>query len=323
MIKIWGTSFSLIGDLIMSLPQLKYFKKKYSDTYINFVIHKKISYCAPLFYNHPDIDKIIISGKWSSFDLNDFNIAVDCDVITTKIDHKNKKILDRFHKDKHWYNQRSCIEETALMSGIKDLNNVLNKNEQIPYLNKWFDAGFDDEQKKAAYTYDKVESKKNKILGKSLAIWPYAGYGRSKNRNPSDKWWGELISKLTKNSINVYHFGYFKEPILSENKKYYHNLTSLDFFNQIKISLGTKLALGTDSGSMWVLAAYSHPIIVLGTNWYENHIDNLKATIPPIKNGECIFNQNNFSNLNSDEVYEKILSYGVKNENLISKILRF
>ena len=209
------------------------------------------------------------------------------------------------------------------MSGIKDLNNVLNKNEQIPYLNKWFDAGFDDEQKKAAYTYDKVESKKNKILGKSLAIWPYAGYGRSKNRNPSDKWWGELISKLTKNSINVYHFGYFKEPILSENKKYYHNLTSLDFFNQIKISLGTKLALGTDSGSMWVLAAYSHPIIVLGTNWYENHIDNLKATIPPIKNGECIFNQNNFSNLNSDEVYEKILSYGVKNENLISKILRF
>ena len=156
-----------------------------------------------------------------------------------------------------------------------------------------------------------------------MAIWPYAGYGRSKNRNPSDKWWGELISKLTKNSINVYHFGYFKEPILSENKKYYHNLTSLDFFNQIKISLGTKLALGTDSGSMWVLAAYSHPIIVLGTNWYENHIDNLKATIPPIKNGECIFNQNNFSNLNSDEVYEKILSYGVKNENLISKILRF
>ena len=49
MIKIWGTSFSLIGDLIMSLPQLVYFKKKYKNSYINFVIHKKISYCAPLF----------------------------------------------------------------------------------------------------------------------------------------------------------------------------------------------------------------------------------------------------------------------------------
>ena len=58
---------------------------------------------------------------------------------------------------------------------------------------------------------------------------------------------GRLVSKLTSNSINVYHFGYFKEPELSENKKYYHNLTNYDFFNQIKISLGTKLALGTDS----------------------------------------------------------------------------
>ena len=59
MVKIWGTSFSLIGDLIMSLPQLIYFKKKYKNTYIYFVIHKKISYCAPLFFNHPNIDKIL------------------------------------------------------------------------------------------------------------------------------------------------------------------------------------------------------------------------------------------------------------------------
>ena len=49
--KIWGTSFSLIGDLIMSLPQLNYFKKKYKDIYVYFIIHKKISYCAPLFFN--------------------------------------------------------------------------------------------------------------------------------------------------------------------------------------------------------------------------------------------------------------------------------
>ena len=54
--KIWGTSFSLIGDLIMSLPQLIYFKNKYKDTYIYFVIHKKTAYVAPLFFNHPLID---------------------------------------------------------------------------------------------------------------------------------------------------------------------------------------------------------------------------------------------------------------------------
>ena len=42
-----------------------------------------------------------------------------------------------------------------------------------------------------------------------------------------------------------------------------------------------------------------------------------------IKNGECVFNQNNFLSLSSDEVYEKILSYGVKKENLIDKIFKF
>ena len=323
MVKIWGTAFSLIGDLIMSLPQLTYFKKKYNNAYINFVIHKKISYCAPLFLNHPNIDKIIISGEWSSFSSDDYKVASECDVVTTKLDHINKKILDRNHDDKFWYNRRDCIEETALMSGITDFNKILTKDEKIPYLKKWFDTGFEDEQKKGAYTYEKEESKRNKILGKSLAIWPFAGYGRSKNRNPSEEWWSRLVSKLTDNSINVYHFGYFKEPKLSENKKYYHNLTNLDFFNQIKISLGCKLAIGTDSGSMWVLAAYNHPIIVLGTNWYDNHTENLKATIPPIKNGECIFNQNNFLNLKTDEVYDKILSYGVKNENFIEKIFKF
>ena len=30
-IKIWGTAFSLIGDLIMSLPQLNYFKNQYPN----------------------------------------------------------------------------------------------------------------------------------------------------------------------------------------------------------------------------------------------------------------------------------------------------
>ena len=74
MIKIWGTSFSLIGDLIMSLPQLVYFKKKHNKAYINFVIHKKISYCAPLFFNHPHIDKILISFMGLLLSKSLFNI---------------------------------------------------------------------------------------------------------------------------------------------------------------------------------------------------------------------------------------------------------
>ena len=108
--KIWGTSFSLIGDLIMSLPQLNYFKNKYKNIYVNFVIHKKISYCAPLFFNHPLIDKIHISGEWSSFNKDDYLMASKCDIITTTVDHNFKKILDRSHfNEKDWYNYNPVL----------------------------------------------------------------------------------------------------------------------------------------------------------------------------------------------------------------------
>ena len=72
---------------------------------------------------------------------------------------------------------------------------------------------------------------------------------------------------------------------------------------------------------MWVLSAYNHPMILLGTNWFENHKSNLKATIPPIKKGECIFHENSFENLKVEDVYEKIISYGVTSENLIDKFV--
>ena len=323
MIKIWGTSFSLIGDLIMSLPQLNYYKSKYKDIYVNFVIHKKISYCAPLFFNHPLIDKIHISGEWSTFNEKDYLIASKCDVVTTTIDHSNKKILDRVHPDREdWYNVRSCVQENALMSGISDLDVEINKNQQIPYLIKWFDTGFEAEQKKAAYTYDKVQpSNLNYTLSNSIAIWPFAGYGRSKNRNPSEEWWFELIKKFTDNKINVYHFGYFKEPNLSNSKNFYHKLTNLDFFSQIKISLGSKVSLGTDSGSMWVLSAYSHPTITLLTNWYEGHKDNFTAALPINKNGDYIFKEDGFRNLTIDEVYQKCLNKGVSKVNKIDQFI--
>ena len=319
MIKIWGFSFSLIGDLIMSLPQLTYFKNKYKDIYTYFVIHKKISYCAPLFFNHPIIDKILISEEWGGFGLNDYNLASSCDLTTANLDHKNKKILDRIHQKKDWYNYHSCIDECAFMSNITDLDKFIHKDEKFPYLYKWFDTGFDVMQKKGAYTNDKKESRLNFILKNSISIWPFAGYGRSKNRNPESSWWEKLINVFIQNKINVYHFGYTNEPILSSNTEYYHNLTKLDFFSQIRISLGSKLSLGTDSGSMWVLAAYSHPSITLITNWYENHNKNFSSLIPPNKNGDFIFKENGFNRLSVDEVLHKCLLKGVKKTSFIEK----
>jgi hypothetical protein len=64
---------------------------------------------------------------------------------------------------------------------------------------------------------------------------------------------------------------------------------NLSFFEQIKISLATKLAIGADSGSMWTLGAYSFPAIHLMTNWRDGHTQNFSAMNPVNINGTSFF----------------------------------
>lgn len=302
-IKIWGTSFSLIGDLIMSLPQLTYFKKKYPSSYIYFVIHKKISYCAPLFFNHPLIDNIRISQEWSSFGDDDYYIASKCDILTTSLDNIKMKINDRSHHDRDdWYNVRNCLIENSLMSGINDLESVLSKDELYPKLEMWFDPGYESIQKKGAYTYKKIENKNNQKLTKYISIWPFAAYGRSKDRSPTLKWWEKTIKTLIDKGFSIVHCGYINEPDLHQISQNYKKITDLDFITQIKISLGTNFSIGTDSGSMWVLGAYSHPSIHLMNSWADGHKDNLLAFEPLNKNSQTIFNEENCDKINIDEL---------------------
>ena len=319
-IKIWGTSFSLIGDLIMSLPQLNYFKKKYPDSYIYFVIHKKIAYSAPLFFNHPLIDKIHISEKWSEFGQNDYEIAKDCHVSTAVIDKNAKSILKRVPSNQ-WYNKRNCIYENALMSGINDLNKILTEDELYPKLYQWFDVGFDSTQKKGGYTFKKKESSENKNLSDYISIWPFAAYGRSETRSPSEKWWIDAVNQIIKKGHKVLHCGYFTEPNLSDDNNNYKKITELSFFDQIKISLATKLSIGTDSGSMWVLGAYNHPAIHLMTNWSENHKSNFSAFEPVNNHSITLFEQGGCDNIKIENMISSLSGFK-DNDSFITKIYK-
>ena len=319
-IKIWGTAFSLIGDLVMSLPQLNYFKKKFPDSYIYFAIHKKIAYSAPLFFNHPLIDKIHISEKWSDFGKNDYEIANQCQVSTAKIDNKTKTILKRTPSNQ-WYNKRNCIDENALMSGINDLKEVLTEEELSPKLYQWFDVGFDSPQKKGSYTFKKKENLENKKLSNYVSIWPYAAYGRSETRSPSDKWWIESVNKIIKKGYKVLHCGYFTEPNLSDDNNNYKKVTELSFFEQIKIYLATKLSIGTDSGSMWVLGAYDHPAIHLMTNWSENHTENFSAFEPINRHSVTLFEEGGCDNINIESLISSLDKLS-SNDSFIKKIYK-
>ena len=300
--KIWGVSFSLIGDLIVGLPQLTYFEKKYPGSYKYWGIHKKMSHAAPLFYNHPLIDRIKITDTWGGFGEYDYKLASDCDITTRDIDHERKTLLNARPED-YWYNRHDIIEQIARMSGISDIREVLTEEELRPKLYKWFDADFDAIEKNEGYT--KARTSSGKIPNKSIVIWPFSGYNHWPSRSPSPHWWNVLVDTLINNGFTVFHCGWIEEPHVS-NLDGYNRCVDLSFFEQVKISLATNLAIGADSGSMWTLGAYSFPAIHLMTNWRDGHVENFSAMNPFNVNGTSFFASPMTDGWNHQEVLERV-----------------
>jgi len=312
--KIWGVSYGLIGDLIMGLPVLTYFEKKYPNSYKYWGIEKKCAFMSSLFLNHPLIDRIIISQDWDRFSLKDNYIIDQCQF---------KCITEGWkHSDPEWYNYRNQVEETSRLAGIFDLKEVLTEEEMKPKLIKWFDLGLQSSHADTGSGgyLDSIDDYKNVI-----SIWPFStgDRGRQGMRCPSKEWW-EIMVDILLNEFRIWHFGLDSEPILSQSRNYI-KLTGLSFFDQIKVSLATEMAIATDSGPSWVLSAYDFPTLVLMSNWMHNHKKNLQALLPLGDKVQMEFVENGCDNLKHKDVFdhcEQIIDYlhEVKHESNGSKV---
>jgi ADP-heptose:LPS heptosyltransferase len=287
--KILGMANAVIGDIIMSLPMLTYFEKKYKNSYKYFLIEKKCSQATQLFINHPLIDRIKITDNWDSYGESDSKIASQCDIVMP-----NKPE----HTDALWYNTKNCIVETAEMRGIFDLEKVLTEEEMFPKLYKWFDVGLPNVKS----TY----SKEGIILGNeyhnNISIWPFAG---TLGRSPSPEWWSIVVDRLIDEGYSVCHYGMPNDPILSNRIGYYTH-PQLSYFDQVKAALASRITIGTDSGAMWVMGAYSHPAINLMTNWLDNHHSNFMALKPVNKNGFTFFAEGGCDNIPPDLIVDNV-----------------
>jgi ADP-heptose:LPS heptosyltransferase len=287
--KIFGMGYGVIGDLIMSLPLLNYFEKKHPGSYKYWVIEKKCSQSAPIYFNHPLIDRVKITDNWDSFGQQDKLLISNCDIVMSK---------GNGHKNSEWYNEHSCIQETADARGNIKLEELLTEEEMKPKLYKWFDVGIPN----ARSTY----SKEGRTLGReyhnNISIWPFAG---SDGRSPSPKWWNLVIDRLIDEGYSVCHYGMPSDPKLSDKKGYY-TYPQLSYFDQVKAALASRITIGTDSGAMWVMGAYSHPSINLMTNWLPNHNRNFMALEPINDNGETFFAKGGCDNISTEEVVSSV-----------------
>ena len=196
--RIWGMSYGVVGDLCMSLPMLTYFEKKWLGSYKYFVIEKKVAFTAPLYLNHPLIDCVRITGEWSGFSKEDYEIASTCEFKCT---------MDNWrHDELDWYNHRGQVEETARIAGIYDLKDWLTEEEMMPKLYQWFDVGLD----KGVSTYAKENDSEAVDYSKTIAIWPFATSAKDKpGRNPSSEWWANLSDAVNQMGYQLAQFGHF------------------------------------------------------------------------------------------------------------------
>jgi len=167
----------------------------------------------------------------------------------------------------------------------------------FPKLYKRFDAGLPNVHS----TYSRSGSG-DKKYNNVVSIWPFAG---SPGRSPSEQWWSKCIHELIDNGYDVFHFGMPSDPKLSDSKNYYI-FPHMSYFEQVKAALATKLSIGTDSGAMWVMGAYSHPAINLMTNWLQNHNSNLLSLEPKNKNGITLYESGSCDNIKIEAVLARI-----------------
>jgi len=283
----------LIGDSICALPTLLYFDRKYPGSYKYWMIEKKVSFIAPLFLNHPLIDRIKITDGWSSEDLGPYDkkLIAGCDIVVE--DAANDK-----HTSPDWFNNYNLVEETAHMHGIYDLKDYLSEDEMQPKLEKWFDIGFENSTQG---TYSRSNNVNLNYFNKNIAIWPFTGAGKQAGRCPSVQWWNSLITELISHGYTVFHYGMDSEPILHDSKSY-KKLTYMSFFQQIKAALASELYIAASTGPVWAMGAYQHPGITLETYWMDGHNKYPLSVTPINKNSKTLFVDKNPIGVNKIDI---------------------
>jgi ADP-heptose:LPS heptosyltransferase len=274
--KIFGIRGSLIGDSIFALPILTFLEKQFKDSYKYWQIAKKCSQAAPLYYNHPLIDKIIISDCDEGIGPKDKLIIQDCDMVFN--------VMPSHPWEQDWPNYRNCYEETWVMSGL-DIRDYykMTEDERRPKLYQWFDIN---------------------PIRKSIAIWPCAGYGMEGKRHPSRDWYNKLVKQLSK-KYDVYQMGHPNDFSI-DGLSIANDKREMSFFDQIKFSLGCSLVITTDSGSGIVLGAYSANQISLLTNHFPGHNTNYTAFAPNNINNTNFIGIDNPNNIHIEEIVDSV-----------------
>jgi hypothetical protein len=195
------------------------------------------------------------------------------------------------HPDDRFPNDFDIYEETFRMSGLPiEEFWAMTEEEKRPKLVKWFDT--------------------ENLGPKTLAFFACAGYGANgwASRNPTKQWYEKLLPMLYAEGFTIYQFGHPLDYTFAPHSQHV-DCRSLPFFDQVKKSLGTSIALATDSGTSLILGAYGFAQVSLLTNHWNSpkHVRNFYAFGTNNPNNYSFFGMNHCDNISQKEVLDKII----------------
>lgn len=243
--KAFGVRGGLVGDCVAALPVYRWLRKREPSIFTYWQVSRKCAQAAPLFYNNPLVNELVVSDCNEGMGPRDQSLARQCQWAFN--------VMPQHPDGDDWPNRRGVYHETFRMAGLSDLDYAtLTEEERWPYLTQWFETTRFD---------------------KGIAIWPGSRQGEKENRrNPPWEWWKALCIRFGAEGYKVYQCGHVND--LKDYPPLGYDMRTLSLVEAIKLSLGCDLAIGTDSGSMIALAAYhSTPTLsILSPHWTQHTV---------------------------------------------------
>jgi ADP-heptose:LPS heptosyltransferase len=238
--KCIGFNQGQYGDLCMNTIACRALKEKFPECELHFGINKKYASLAPIFENHPLINKIHI---WDAYD--DWPSEKDRQHISKEEYDFTFNAMPK-HTQDHWYINHHQTAETCYMHGL-----IPPKNLQVE-LHKYFDT------------------ERNK---KHVALNLYAetrGFTKIPNFEQAKK-----ISDLIKSKgYTPVQIGLPDQPQICE-KRFIGS-----FFDSVKFTLSCDFLFTVDSAMSWIASGYSFPTLGIYSYTYYPYVSTSKNWQP-------------------------------------------
>lgn len=217
-------------------------------------VHKRYAQAAPLFLNHPDLNRVVITHEYEKYP-NDVDRAY-------LIDQRYDKVFNpmapprRFDWFRSMHQTQRVLDDYGLPGEI---------DPQIR-LTRWFD----------------VESQ-----GDTIAFAPFAGsYNPANDKQLSFQHAQDIVDLIIMRGYKVIQIGGPGEPYLQRTR-----FPQTSYFDSIRTILGCQLFVHTDTGSGWAISGYQHPQLGLYSHAYygREFVKNIQPVNP---NGRYLSEEN-------------------------------